>query len=423
MYFCPLYCIYLLICLFFHEKALQLSPDVAGATFLAAGSSAPELFTSIGDSFGPGNSIGMGTIVGSAMFNILVIVALSAFVAARSGASLLIDWKPVTRDVAYYSSSIILLAAFFMDGKIYWWESFIMIFVYGTYIFFMIFNQTILSKCGNSYKVTPDEKTSTLELEKKTTATLLNDMDDGDKVEVSGEGVSDPDAGAGQSIKQEDEENQEMKNLDDDEDEDDEDDEDLFEFPDDTVGKILHVITLPFLFGFYYTIPQVGKEKWKEWYWMAFFMSILWIGFLCHFMVDFATRIACTLHISPVVMGVLVLAVGTSVPDAIGSMIAAREGEADMAIANAVGSNVFDVLLGLGFPWCLKSLVDSFNPIIVDKDGVLISVMILFFTVFIFVGVLIFNKWKMTKQVGIGLFAFYILYVIYTIISAAISGK
>merc|ERR1712000_60394 len=121
-------------------------------------------------------------------------------------------------------------------------------------------------------------------------------------------------------------------------------------------------------------------------------------------------------------MGVLVLAVGTSVPDAIGSMIAAREGEADMAIANAVGSNVFDVLLGLGFPWCLKSLTDGRNPIVVDKDGVLVAVAILFVTVFIFVGVLIFNKWTMTKQVGMGLFGFYIVYVIYTIISAAIGG-
>ena len=389
-----------------------MSPDVAGATFLAAGSSAPELFTSIGDSFGPGNSIGMGTIVGSAMFNILVIVALSAFVAARSGANLLIDWKPVTRDVAYYSTSIIILAIFFMDGKVYWWESLIMVLVYGSYILFMVHNETILSKCGNSYKVNPeDDQASALELQ--TQKSLLKDMDEGDKVDVE-EGVNDPDAGAGQSIKQEDKENEE-------EEDDDDDDEDMFEFPDDMPGKVLHCLSLPFIFAFYYTIPQVGKEKWKEWYWFAFGMSILWIGFLCHFMVDFATRIACTLHISPVVMGVLVLAVGTSVPDAIGSMIAAREGEADMAIANAVGSNVFDVLLGLGFPWCLKSLTDSMKPILVDKDGVFVAVLILFGTVFLFVGVLVYNKWQMNKKVGMGLFGFYILYVLYTIISAALN--
>lgn len=45
-------------------QVLGLTPDVAGATFLAAGSSAPELFTAIADVFGPSNSIGVGTIVG-----------------------------------------------------------------------------------------------------------------------------------------------------------------------------------------------------------------------------------------------------------------------------------------------------------------------------------------------------------------------
>ncbi|CAM9962977.1 unnamed protein product, partial [Ectocarpus sp. 13 AM-2016] len=56
------------------SDVLGLTPDVAGATFLAAGSSAPELFTSLADAFGEANSTGTGTIVGSAMFNILVIV-------------------------------------------------------------------------------------------------------------------------------------------------------------------------------------------------------------------------------------------------------------------------------------------------------------------------------------------------------------
>ena len=57
-------------------------------------------------------------------------------------------------------------------------------------------------------------------------------------------------------------------------------------------------------------------------------------------------------------MGITFLAIGTSIPDAIGSMVVARAGEADMAIANAVGSNVFDILLGLGFPWFLRGVIN-----------------------------------------------------------------
>lgn len=60
------------------SEALNLSDDVAGATFMAAGSSAPELFTSVMDTFIFTSNVGVGTIVGSAVFNILVIIAVSA---------------------------------------------------------------------------------------------------------------------------------------------------------------------------------------------------------------------------------------------------------------------------------------------------------------------------------------------------------
>jgi hypothetical protein len=47
------------------SEALELSPDVAGATFMAAGSSAPELFTSLMGVFAVKNDVGIGTIVGA----------------------------------------------------------------------------------------------------------------------------------------------------------------------------------------------------------------------------------------------------------------------------------------------------------------------------------------------------------------------
>eukprot|EP00959_Pyramimonas_sp_CCMP1952_P044145 922769-Pyramimonas_sp.AAC.1 len=55
-------------------------------------------------------------------------------------------------------------------------------------------------------------------------------------------------------------------------------------------------------------------------------------------------------------MSVLVLAAGTSIPDMFGSLAVAREGQGDMAVSNAIGSNVFDILLGLGLPWFIVIL-------------------------------------------------------------------
>eukprot|EP00168_Porphyra_purpurea_P001957 TRINITY_DN1229_c0_g1_i4.p1 TRINITY_DN1229_c0_g1~~TRINITY_DN1229_c0_g1_i4.p1 ORF type:complete len:309 (-),score=81.45 TRINITY_DN1229_c0_g1_i4:1281-2171(-) len=78
--------------------ALQLSDDVAGATFAAAGSSAPELFTSLLAVFVTKDEVGVGTIVGSAVFNVLVIIGVSALLA---GSVLELDWRPLVRDSAF----------------------------------------------------------------------------------------------------------------------------------------------------------------------------------------------------------------------------------------------------------------------------------------------------------------------------------
>ena len=67
-------------------------------------------------------------------------------------------------------------------------------------------------------------------------------------------------------------------------------------------------------------------------------------------MVTWASKLGCMLNIHPAIMGCTLLAAGTSVPDAIGSLLVAKHGQGDMAVSNAIGSNVFDILLGLGLP-------------------------------------------------------------------------
>uniref|UniRef100_H3BW27 Sodium/calcium exchanger membrane region domain-containing protein n=1 Tax=Tetraodon nigroviridis TaxID=99883 RepID=H3BW27_TETNG len=59
-------------------EKLSISDDVAGATFMAAGGSAPELFTSIIGIFISHSNVGIGTIVGSAVFNILFVIGMCA---------------------------------------------------------------------------------------------------------------------------------------------------------------------------------------------------------------------------------------------------------------------------------------------------------------------------------------------------------
>ena len=63
-------------------------------------------------------------------------------------------------------------------------------------------------------------------------------------------------------------------------------------------------------------------------------------------MVWWAREISLTFEIDDEIMGLTVLAAGTSIPDLITSVLVARKGYGDMAVSSSVGSNLFDVTIG-----------------------------------------------------------------------------
>ena len=113
------------------------SEDVAGATFMAAGGSAPELFTSVIGVFVAFSDVGIGTIVGSAVFNILFVIGMCALF---SKTVLHLTWWPLFRDCAFYSISLLTLIAFFLDEKILWYEALALLCIYACYVLFMKIN-------------------------------------------------------------------------------------------------------------------------------------------------------------------------------------------------------------------------------------------------------------------------------------------
>ena len=85
--------------------------------------------------------------------------------------------------------------------------------------------------------------------------------------------------------------------------------------------------------------------------WRAFALALAGLGGLSlggHLMVESATALARALGIGEMVIGVTVVAVGTSLPELATCLVAARRGEADIAVANIVGSNIFNALFVLG---------------------------------------------------------------------------
>jgi len=100
-------------------------------------------------------------------------------------------------------------------------------------------------------------------------------------------------------------------------------------------------------------------------------------------------------------MGLTVLAAGTSIPDAMGSIAVAKQGEGDMAVANALGSNIFDILVGLGVPWTIR--LASGNRVLFNGkfETMRWDILILVGVLFLFVGSLLLNRWRLTRRVGI----------------------
>jgi K+-dependent Na+/Ca+ exchanger-like protein len=325
-------------------EKLGLSEDVAGATFMAAGSSAPELFTSTMSlvSDNATNELGVATIVGSAVFNILIIVAATVIFSGES--HLALDWRPVTRDCAFYAVSIAFVMGVMWDGRVYWWEGVVSVCLYFSYVGFMTKNEHAMAwmeRAARGFRRrTLGNKIASF-VGETDTDTVLQKSDIGaarSVVELSWS----PEEGVAKGCEDE---------TADDSSSDEEAATNPFAIPDDWRGWPMWLLSLPWYAAFTLTVPDCGKSGWERWYLVSFFSSVLWISAISYGMVDAAAVVGCVLDVPEVVMGTLVLAAGTSIPDALSSVSVAKAGQGDMAVANAVGSNVFDIWLGLGLPW------------------------------------------------------------------------
>ncbi len=314
------------------SRRLRLPSDVAGATLMAIGSSAPELAIALIALYRPGGyeEIGVGTIVGSALFNVLVITGASAF--ARP---LRITFRIVTRDILVYSVSLGISLWAFWDGTIVLFEAAIFLGFYGAYILLLIWWSRRFKQ-----NVDPTE--------------MVNESDESDRKR----------------------------------------------------GGFIYLInsSIDRVFGMLTGNPETNYVR-------TFIVSILIITTLSWVLVESGIRLAEALSIPPVVVALTILAAGASLPDLISSVIVARQGRGDMAVANAVGSNIFDILIGLGLPWMLVMLTDA-PPINVGSEGLLTSIFILVASVIVLY-FFMFSQRVLSRVEGIGMSVLYAIYVVY----------
>ncbi len=218
-------------------RRLGLSESAVGATLAAAGTSAPELGSSVASVLVGHSDIGVGTVLGSAVYNVTVIPAVSVLAAG----GLLLDESVYRRDVLFYLFSLGIVLASMWDGMVTRWEALAWVGAYLAYLLLM---------------------------------------------------------GGGEEIKE------------------------------DSEMPLKRAV-------------------------IALIVSVAGIALLSDLVVKATVDLCRATGLVESKVSSILNAVGTSVPDTLASVHAARRGLGSMAVANSVGSNVFDLLVCLGVPLSL----------------------------------------------------------------------
>ena len=125
-----------------------------------------------------------------------------------------------------------------------------------------------------------------------------------------------------------------------------------------------------------------------------------------NFVVNGASDIARQWGMSETLIGLTIVSIGTSLPELVTSVVAARKGESSLSLGNAIGSNILNVLFILGIPGTL-------TPIAAVSENIIDVAVLIGIAVFILILSRFNDKMTRTKAaIFIGLYAIYMIYII-----------
>ncbi|XP_041601592.1 sodium/potassium/calcium exchanger 1 isoform X2 [Vulpes lagopus] len=245
----------------------------------------------------------------------------------------------------------------------------------------------------------------------------------GDEKGKDGEGGGEEDGSEDEEEEEEEEDDEEGEEEEEDEDEEEEEanEEPLsLEWPETRQKQAIYLFLLPIVFPLWLTVPDVRRLESRKFFVVTFLGSIVWIAMFSYLMVWWAHQVGETVGISEEIMGLTILAAGTSIPDLITSVIVARKGLGDMAVSSSVGSNIFDITVGLPVPWLLFSLLNGLQPVPVSSNGLFCAIVLLFLMLLFVISSIASCKWRMNKILG---FTMFLLYFVFLIISVMLEDR
>mmetsp|Transcript_77688 Transcript_77688/g.218035 ORF Transcript_77688/g.218035 Transcript_77688/m.218035 type:complete len:497 (-) Transcript_77688:118-1608(-) len=349
------------ICGHFH-----IPEDVAGATLVAFACNGPELLTNVCGIFVTKTSVGMGTIVGSAIFNVLCITGACPLVAPKG--ALGICKKFFLRDVAFSAISILLL----------WWVLPVVDLLrasvlFGMSVVYAIFVYKSVAWLG------PEEITGSPVAEHLLGPGSVGLGHPEEPVECGSAG--------GSSVQR--------------------------------AVNLLDAMLRPTLFIVGKTVPDIsqdrlGKAPVPGWRYVlrmaaAFLTSMAWLSSTAYVVCIGSDQINKYWGIPQSFLGLTLVAVGTSWPNLMASVITAREGRGAIAVSNALGSNVQNVFLVLAGPLWVSVLLNG--DYVADGADILSSVVWMGLSLAVTAGTVALDGFRLRSWAGYVLIAFYFVYL------------
>ena len=293
-------------------RGMHIPEIIIGLTIVAAGTSAPELFVSLVSALKGSPDLAVGNVVGSNIFNVMLIVGCSALVAPIA-----ISKSTVKKDIPFAVVASLLLFVLCLDGmdSPHLWGNEISrsdgLLLLAGFAAFMFYTFSEAEKKGEFDEV------------------------------IAGNDDSDEDV-----------------------------------------------------------VPVSQQPKWKNVAWIIVGLACLIIG--SNIFVDAASYVAYRFGMRPSVVGLTIVAGGTSLPELATSLVAARKGQSGLAIGNAIGSNVFNILLIVGLTAVIHPMrIMGIN--IIDLSMMLFSIGLLW--------MFSYTKYTVSRREGVLLVAGFLAYM------------
>jgi Ca2+/Na+ antiporter len=171
-----------------------------------------------------------------------------------------------------------------------------------------------------------------------------------------------------------------------------------FVVPSEILYMLLYYLTLPLKIAIYLTTPDVRRKGSEHRAILSILMSFSWLAVESYVLIICLNEMAILFRINSDSFGYTVGAWAASYPALWSSVVVARNGFGDMAASNALGSNTFSNLIGLGIPWLLYTLSSgSQQPYNAIQDaGVVLFTTILTILLFLIYGMVALAGFKLT---------------------------